>query len=881
MDKGIKRSLILFLILVFGLNILGPVAALDLERFGHFPDVNNNHWAKQVITKMNLRNVVSGYLENGNRLFKPDQSVSQGEAVLMALRTMGLQYKETQADTTRYLPFTVPDWAKASALVAVDEGLIVGSQFVWEQEASRAWVAQLLVRMLGQEDEINNVSQEILPFTDSYSIPFQYLNYVKVANKYGLIKGNDQNQFQPNKSVTRAEMVAFLSRAEAYLDITATNVVIGEIIAINNTNITVKGDNGMEYTLFCDIIKTNLYDANGEIWVSDLQIGDRVYTIVDGTTVQYLELNPPQSQQKIITGGKVGTILQVYPEENTIVVKTEEGIKTFSLPVGTQIVLEKDNTSLTIDKLVKDQEIKVTFGSNGQISKITVLSGTSNLGSQGVVYDINKDLQLITIKNATGLVAYLYDEDIEVRVNKNRFATINDVKIGDSIQLEVEDGIVTKIDLLASEVDLSSSGTVKQISIESRIVTYQTSDGELKAHFVENNANIDFNGQVGTLGDLKVGDRIEVKIENGKITDLSVNNRKLHELSKGTVVSTDYTNRIITVRNSDNQLDAYEIDSKAEIRVNNKEVYLHEVKKDMQVELELKEGKIIYLAARDTLLGTVIRVSDNTKVIELALETGENRSFTVDSGVDIDMEDISRPDLDDIRKGDVVEVKVVNGKVTDIRVQRTITYKITETYSGSSRIKVVDDDNASRNLYIYSDVELVINGINKPKVSDLKVGDIVKATFLGYTLQKVEMAPVVIGSVSIVNSTTGTVTINTYDGRSFTYQFDGKSRVIKNKQTYYNIAALTTGDRVAVEESLDGGKVYTVMNKVSGKIGAMYKDKTTLYLQITQTNWQKYEMLPSAYLHQGIVELTPSDFKLNDNVDIYLANNKVYEVEKK
>ena len=79
MDKGIKRSLILFLILVFGLNILGPVAALDLERFGHFPDVNNNHWAKQVITKMNLRNVVSGYLENGNRLFKPDQSVSQGK----------------------------------------------------------------------------------------------------------------------------------------------------------------------------------------------------------------------------------------------------------------------------------------------------------------------------------------------------------------------------------------------------------------------------------------------------------------------------------------------------------------------------------------------------------------------------------------------------------------------------------------------------------------------------------------------------------------------------------------------------------------------------------------------------------------------------------
>ena len=156
--------MILNLILVFGLNILGPVAALDLERYGYFPDVSSNHWAKQVITKMNLRNVISGYEENGTRLFKPDQSVSQGEAVLMALRTMGLQHKESQVDTTRYLPFSVPDWAKASALVAVDEGLIVGSQFVWGQDASRAWVAQLLVRILGQEDEINNVSEETLPF---------------------------------------------------------------------------------------------------------------------------------------------------------------------------------------------------------------------------------------------------------------------------------------------------------------------------------------------------------------------------------------------------------------------------------------------------------------------------------------------------------------------------------------------------------------------------------------------------------------------------------------------------------------------------------------------------------------------------------------------
>lgn len=880
MSKSLKQNLVLVFVMVFLLNILAPVSAFSFNRYGHFPDVADSHWAKQVITKMNLRNVAVGIDEDGVRKFKPDQKVTQGQAVLMALRTMGLQNKETLVDTSRYLPFDVPNWAKAAALVAVDEGLIVGNQFNWDQDAGRAWVSQLLVRMLAKEDEINNVSEEFLPFNDSVSIPFQYLNYVKVAYKYGLLKGDDKNNFEPNSSVTRAQMVAFLSRAEGYLDIKAGDVIIGKITGINNSNITVLSDESNEYTLVCDIIKTNLYGTNGEIWLSDLQENDRVYVIVDGNIIKYLDLNPPQAAQKIISN--VGTILQVYPEENTLVVKNKEGkIDTFTLTTNTKIVKESDGTTVTIEKLAKNQEVSISFDSNSRPIKITILSGVTNSDGQGVVYDVDQDLQLITLKNANGLEAYIYNDDTQVIINKNRFATVSDIKVGDSIQVEVAEGIITKINLLASEVDLASSGIVKQISIDSRILTYQTSDNQLKAHFVETNAAIDFNGQVGTLSEVLVGDAVDVKIENGKITSLSVTNRKLHERSKGTVVSTDYTNRLLTIRDSSSQLNVYELLTSAEILINNKTSYFHEIKKDMQVELELSDNKISYLAARDTLLGTVVRVSNNAKVLELTLETGETKSYGVHSSVDIDMEDISRPDLDDIKKGDTVEVRIENSKITEIKVQRTITYKIAETFTGSSRVKVVNDDNKSRYLYFYSDVELNINGKINAKVSDLKVNDIVKATFLGYNLQKVEIAPVVIGSVSAVNSASGSITISTYDGRTFTYQFEGTSRVIKNNQTYYHLGIVVVGDRVAVEESLGGGKAYNIMNKVSGKVGAMYKDKTKLYLQITQTNWQQYEMLPSAYLHQGTVELTSSDFKLNDNVEVYLANKKVYEVVKK
>lgn len=878
MKKSLIRNSVFVLLTVFLINVIIPGSAFGLNiKYGYFPDVADTHWAKQVITKMNLRNVVSGYEENGMRYFKPDKPVTQLEAIIMALRTMGLQDKETEVDKSRYLPFSVPDWAKAASLVGVDAGLIVGSDFVWDKEATRAWVAQLLVRMIGKEDEIDSISEEILPFTDSYAIPFAYINYVKVANKYGLIKGNVDNTFQPNQPVTRAQMVAFLSRGEAYLDVKAANVVIGKITEITGTNVSVLSDDGIEYTLICNI-STNLYGDNGEIWVTDLNINDRVYLIVDGNIVKYLDLNPPQPKTTSIKG----TILQVYPEENTMVVKTEQNkIETIALLATTKLVKESDNTIISINQLAKDQELNISLDSNGRPVKITLLSGVVSSDGEGVVYDIDKDLKLVTIKKANGLAAYLYNDDTQVSILNNRFASIDDIKVGDSIKVETTDNVLNKIILVAPEVDLSSSGVVKQVSVDSRIITYQTPDNELKAHYVENNAPIDFSGQVGSFSEIMVGDTIEVKIENGKITSLTVTNRKLHERLKGVVVSTDYTNRILTIRDNSGQLNAYEIASTAEIVVNNDDAYLHEVKKDMQVELELSEEKITYLSAKNTILGTVVRVSDTTNVIELTLETGETKSYSVLSNVDVDIEDMGSPDLDDIAKGDIVEIKVENSKVTDIKVQKTITYKVIEIYNSSSRIRVMDDDNDTRYLYFYSEVDLSIPGKTNAKVSDLQVNDIIKATYLGYTLKKVELAPLVIGSVSSVSSVDNTISITTFDGRTFNYKFNNDSRVVKNNQTYYHLGVVSVGDRVAVEENLAGGKIYNIMNKVSGKVGAMYKDKTRIYLQITQTHWQQYEMLTTSYLHQGAVELTPSDFKLNDNVDIYLANNKVYEVVKK
>ncbi len=878
-----KRSIGFIMVVVFVVSLFSasPVFALDYK-YGYFPDVESNHWARQVITKMNLRGVAGGFVENNINYFKPDQNVTQLQAVLFAVRTMGLEAEDDSAVIGRYIPFSIPAWvSKGTIVAAVDAGLIVGNSFDCDKTATRAWVAQLLVRMLDKEGELSQVAGETLPFKDSSQVPSEYLNYVKLANKYGLIAGNPDNTFAPNQPVTSAQILSFLSRVEKHLELRDSNLLIGTITEINGNNVGVRS-NGQDYTLITNI-SSNLYGPTGEIWSTDLRVNDQVYLIVDGNIVKYLEVgNFNQNYSPVITtpSKATGVIMQVFVEEKTLIIRTNEGkVETITISDATTLVND-NNQPLTLKQLVKDMEINVNY-SNGKPIKVTVLTKNVLAGDEGIVFNINKDIKLITLKKGDNLEGYLYNEDTEVLIGNNRFGYIEDIKEGDQVKIKATDGLAESIQLVAAEVELSNSGTVQQITVDSRLLTYEVGDKEFRTFYVDPKATIDISGDSGVLGDLRKGDKIIVNVENGQITKISVTNRKLYEKMQGILVGNDINNRIITFRDSNNELQVAEVSSGADIRVNNKKAYLSNLQKDMQLEIELSDDKITYLNAKDTLLGTVVGINTGTKVMELTLTTGERKTYNIASNSSIYMEGITNYDLDDIARGDIVEVKIDNGRITNIKVQRAVTYEITEISTSSNRIRVKDSKNNSRYLYLYSDVELDIYGKSQPSIKDFNKNDIIKATYLGYTLQKVEMAPITIGTIASLDSSGKTIVVKGYDGQSHSFKFENNSRIIKDGYSYTTMGSATVGSRVVVKENIDGGRNFSLMSKVSGTVGFLYADKTKVFLKQTQTTWIPYDMVPTAYLHNGSIELTPGDIKTDDNVDLFIANNIVYEVLKK
>lgn len=183
-----------------------------------FKDINDAPWAEGNILKMQSKHVFQGF-EDGT--FRPNKPVTRVEAIVMAVRLMGLEDEAKSKPADAGLPFQDAahlskkyPWAAGYVVTALEHGLIAANEKLIQPEkpASRVWVSSLLVKSLGFEKDALDQKAAKLSFKDSKAIPAGSVGYVKVAIEKGLVSGYPNGTFLPNKGVTRAEMAALLDR---------------------------------------------------------------------------------------------------------------------------------------------------------------------------------------------------------------------------------------------------------------------------------------------------------------------------------------------------------------------------------------------------------------------------------------------------------------------------------------------------------------------------------------------------------------------------------------------------------------------------------------------------------------------------------------------
>ncbi|WP_258360741.1 S-layer homology domain-containing protein [Moorella sulfitireducens] len=845
----------LFLIIIFFNN--QALAASS------FLDVTNNHWAVRYISKISAMGIAGGYTDG---TFRPDQSVTEVEAVLMALRCMG-----DSATSTTTVPFNVPEWARQDVARALDLGLVKSYEdFYPEAAATRAWVTRLLVRMIGKEEEALN-NNATTAFKDSYSIPSWASGYVQVAQANKLVSGYPDNTFRPDAAVTRAEMAALLGRALDMLP-DSGRLTQGRVLEVTLDRLTVSTAAGGTRT-FRVSYDLPAYDENGPISLLALERLDKVSLVIDGDRIKYLEKLAAEPATAVVKG----SIRKIYQEMGVLVLEVTGGeYRTFYLPADGDIPVSGAGGG-GLAALQPGDEVEIILDAANYVTSISVISRQQRNINEGIVYDLDVDNYLITLQGDSGsLVSYRLADEVNVIIEGQRFSTIKDIKRGDRVRLAVENFVVTAIEVLEAYSLLDITGTVITVAPANGVLTLEV-DGQPRAFWVADDVR-------GILENVADGDQVQARVEKGIITLLEIKGYLVQDRLTGTVVGIDTGNRVLTLLDAKKNLRAYKVKDNARIVIDGEGGTLSAVKKDMQVTVQLIDQEIIYIEVDNSVSGTVVFLDDTGLYLILQDEAGQRKTYVLAKNVDIESRD-GRDEVDEIKRGDFVKLTLDGATVTGIKLQAAFILRVEDIRESWDRIDAEDEDGITYRLYIRDGAELVVPGVDYPEVEDVREGDMVRATYMGEDLVKVEVLQPRQGEVTALNANTRTVSLKYFSGTAATIDFRPGSEVIAGSKKYDTPAVLTAGDRVQVVENLNGGYTFKVMQQATGTLAAdadvylLYEDGLTL--QPTGTPWlqKTYDVAGDVYIHKAGSPVTTSNLKKGQQVRIYLLDDMVYEIE--
>ncbi len=210
-----------------------------------FPDVAG-HWAVGYVDDT----VAKGIFVGIDGKFVPNRTITAGEVLATSARIsvdkeLRKQIgKDRQGDIKNVLGtvWVSPGkwegeqyWFGDEYAVCLESGILSYPELK-ELHQSKSLVKDItkedfalyLARAMQLEPMAKNLTSYALNFTDRGSISSSRERYIYVLNMYGIITGTDKGEFQPKKTVTRAEAAAMLSRATDFMKENGTSTELSE-----------------------------------------------------------------------------------------------------------------------------------------------------------------------------------------------------------------------------------------------------------------------------------------------------------------------------------------------------------------------------------------------------------------------------------------------------------------------------------------------------------------------------------------------------------------------------------------------------------------------------------------------------------------------------
>ncbi|OXM88022.1 S-layer homology domain-containing protein [Paenibacillus rigui] len=864
-----------------------------------FTDVPAQHWALKHITKLAALGIIQG-VDKGK--FSPDTQVSQQDVIIMAIRMMGLESEALKNKSETILPVSVDSYAKPYVAYAFDKELInvkeesdgTGtSKSSWgSRPATREWVAKLVIRAIDKQDLANLKNADPSIFSDAKDMSSWAVGYINAAVSLKIVNGVDDNNFQPKGNVTRAQMATFLSRADKELTTRSDRVTIGYLMELKDRKLTLlsKEGKGSQYTVATDVVIYNAKD-DSRIPASSLKETNEVYVIQEQGNVTYIELTNDAEQMETLEG----TLNKVYVDKMLVDITQggEESLKDLEANVA---VTDKDGRGLSLSSIQPGSMIVLKRNlliPGAKYSKIIVKQVPVSKTAEGSVATIQDQDNTITFleQSTTQNETYPFAARVAVTLPDGTAGDLSKIRVGDTVKYTVKANEVTAVTITKqADIGATVQGTLMTDTKEdTKTITITKSDGSLGAYYIADNASVSIEG-LATAGvlDLEVGDMLQLDLVNNKVVKATVTSRSIVEQSFATIDYYDATKKQLYGTLTDGKGFAYKLTTSTAISSWDIPVELDDFEskfmrtKGTKVDLKVSTDKVLSVKLSTQAVGTVSQVNATANQITIRTNGGQNITFNVVSGATVNIFSKSGSKLSDLQVGDLVvgEMNRDQDVINMVSVKKTAVYKVLRTDTSARELEVQDENGATLKFSIATDERIVNPGKSTHAFTDIAVDDYVKVAYTGITLNSVELLNTVHGKVTNVDSAKGIVTVQDYAGTVQAFSVGKQFTVKQNGTSSAVLGNIKSNDRVEIVNA--GDKMIISIAAASKRTVAGY-DNVLNRLQMkpnTAGDKTNYNLYAKAYIHQGTTPVAVSSFVENDEVTLYVLDDKIIEIEK-
>lgn len=696
----VKRllSCLLSLVMVFSLTALPASAATT------FPDIQT-HWAKSYIEAMTTAGMFKGY-EDGN--FKPENQLTTAEALALCARAIGLDSSTTMDIATDYytevktLLNNEQTWFYQEFSVCLATGILTSSDLKSLYQSGdltdpieKEDLAVYLVRAMQLGPMADRLTSYPLTFDDASSISADAKPSVYLLHVYGIVEGDEFNDFSPKLNVTRAVMATMLTRAIAYMQAHGTSPDLPEYT---------------DYAFRQGVIASTS-EANGVIQLtlnSDLT-GAAIGTITLPANVKIYENNMETTSSALKNGRHARVCLDSTGTAFAVRVSAE--LETFTATVNgidgknVAVTVNGSGRLLTMDRFTQVQIGNKTTGDysivdtganyttavcklddQGRLVAIQFTGGTSTV--EGILSDYTK----ASTSSASATIQLIGFDGVTRTYTIPSEATITVDGLVDSLSTTLKNSYVVlrlldeDASVQSASVDTKSNyvqGVIKSVdSSDDTISITRLSNDRNATYDVTSSAVITYDGKTTRLRDLDKNDFVTILLNESDDATMiqaypssTTTEGTISERTFGSGTDTTIT-FVLTQKDGTKVSFKVDLSDPPTVERDDEDSTVDKLRVGDEVVFTVRYGDVTRIEATTqnvNLTGTVERIIQEKTgyTLEMLLSDGERVSYTVDSTVSVTQNN-KEVALSSLKPGYKLGLAVNGDQVVAIEIQQAV-----------------------------------------------------------------------------------------------------------------------------------------------------------------------------------------------------------------